>query len=75
MASLVHRVKNFVVYLDHDDIIATLNWDDIVANPISALIRVLSPKKVIIIQKEGEKLLEFYADIKKKFVSEVEAHG
>jgi hypothetical protein len=43
MASLVHRVKNFVVYVDHDGNLDDLNWDDIMANPIASLPKVMTP--------------------------------
>jgi hypothetical protein len=42
MASLVHRVKNFVVYVDHDGNLDSLNWDDIMANPIASLPKVMT---------------------------------
>ena len=46
MASLVGRVRTFVLYADHDDSLAGLDWDDIVANPISSLPKVMSPYRV-----------------------------
>jgi len=42
MASLVGRVRTFVLYADHDDSLAGLDWDDIVANPIRSLPKVIS---------------------------------
>jgi len=35
MSSLVHKFKNFVLYLDHDDNLSGLQWDDNVANPLN----------------------------------------
>ena len=66
MASLLHRVKNFVVYLDHENSLDSLNCDDVVAKPINTLPKVISPQKETYIpRKEGEKLSSFYADIPK----------
>jgi hypothetical protein len=43
MSSLVHKFKNFVLYLDHDDNLSGLQWDDIVANPLNSPPMVYSP--------------------------------
>lgn len=46
MKSVVHKVKNFIIYFDQGDTIAGVDWDDVVANPISELPKVLSPRKM-----------------------------
>jgi len=64
MVSVVDRVKNLVVYFDHDDNIAGLDFDDITVNPASELPKVLSPQKVQYVPKKvNEKLPAFYSDI------------
>ncbi|CAN6373171.1 unnamed protein product [Urochloa humidicola] len=66
MVSVVHKVKNLVVYADHTDSMNTVDWDDVVANPINELPKVLSPHKVVYVDRNpGEKLPVFYTDLKK----------
>jgi len=64
MASVVNRHRNLVVYFDHDDNFAGINWDDIVSNPIASLPKVFSPSKVTVVEnKTGEKLPDFYSNL------------
>lgn len=55
MADIVDKVKNFVVYFDHDNTVVGVNWDDIVANEMAEHPTV--PKKV------GEKIPVFYTNL------------
>jgi len=64
MVSVVDRVKNLVLYFDHDDIIAGLDFDDILLNPVAYLPKVLSPHKVQTVPKKvNQNLPKFYSDL------------
>lgn len=45
MSSVANRVKNLIVYFDHDDSFARIDWEEIVANPIASLPKVIIPVK------------------------------
>lgn len=42
MCSVVGRIKNLVLYLDHDDTTINSSWDDVIVNPITELPKVLT---------------------------------
>ena len=64
MCSIVDRIKTLVVYLDHEDTFVCVNQDDIVVDPACDLPKVISPIKVVHIDKvHGEELTDFYTTI------------
>jgi hypothetical protein len=60
MCFVIDRVKNLILYFDHDNNVGGLDWDDVVGNPTSTLPKALSPFMVQGTQnRDGDKLLDF----------------
>ena len=56
-------MKNLVVYFDHEDLYNSVSWDDVVANPMSELPKVISPCKVHYAEKNPKKSCLFSTQI------------
>lgn len=50
MVALLPSIQNFVIYLDHKDILEGINWDDIVLAPEGNLPQILSPNKTCVVE-------------------------
>jgi len=67
MVSVIDRVKNLVIYVDHDGLLNGVNWDDIVMNPKVEL------PKVGVANTSREKLHVFYNNLQNRSETNVEA--
>jgi hypothetical protein len=63
MCSVVDRVKTLVVYIDYEDIVASATWDDVVANLVAEMPKVISPMKAQPIESKGGVELQFYKNL------------
>jgi len=64
MATCAHDVKNLVVYFVHEDMFSQVDWDDVDANPVTKLPKVIGPSKVQYVEKNPkEKLPIFYTNL------------
>jgi hypothetical protein len=66
MVGEVQKVTNLVVYVDHADSLNSVDWDDVVCDPVNELPQVFSPQKIIHAKvNHAEKLPVFYTDLSK----------
>lgn len=53
MVALVPRFRNLVVYVDHQDIMGVINWDELAISSMVNLPVVVSPKKSLVVEKKA----------------------
>jgi len=53
MVALVPRFRNLVVYVDHQDIMDVINWDELAISSMVNLPVVVSPKKSLVVEKKA----------------------
>jgi len=53
MVALVPRFRNLVVYVDHQDIMGVINWDELAISSMVNLPVVVSPKKSLVVDKRA----------------------
>ncbi|KAL6650443.1 hypothetical protein ACP70R_009368 [Stipagrostis hirtigluma subsp. patula] len=55
MVALLPRIRNFVIYLDHKNILEGVDWDGVEVSPNAALAPTSSPKKTVVLKKNEGK--------------------
>lgn len=68
--SLVHSIKNFVVYFNHENIIGGVNQDDVVGTSASEL-----PKMTYLDKKVSEKLPDLYTNLEMRNAQQCTTKG
>ncbi|XP_024313354.1 uncharacterized protein LOC112269993 [Brachypodium distachyon] len=66
MIQATAQCKNLVVYIDHVRFLEMQNVDNVLADGLRPLPSVISPRKVIHLDVEGEKVPHFYAELNKQ---------
>ncbi|WVZ66010.1 hypothetical protein U9M48_015289 [Paspalum notatum var. saurae] len=71
MAAAAKKYRTLVVYVDHEDSLGGVEWDDIIANPVADLPKVISPMKFQHVERNPrEKIPVFYTDLEKNIVEQ-----
>lgn len=67
MVLVVDKVKNLVLYFDHDGHVGRLSHEDVLINPVANLPKVVfSPRMVQHVERVDERLPEFYRNLERQ---------
>lgn len=55
MVALIPRFRNLVVYVDHQDIMDNINWDELAISSMVPLPVMMSPKTALVVEKRANK--------------------